>query len=67
MWSLLTSTIYKRNKKGYKRNMKGMLIPTVNYLRVVGCEHDVAKRTESNEGHRKGHLSRKNAYEGLPI
>ena len=27
-----------------------MLMSTVNYLRVVGCEHVAAKREEGNEG-----------------
>ena len=27
-------------------------MPTVNYLRVVGCEHVAAKEVERNEGYR---------------
>ena len=36
-----------------------MLMPTVNYFRVVKCEHDAANR---NESYRKGHRT---AKEGL--
>ena len=41
-----------------------MLMTTVNYLRVIDCEHDAANR---NERYRKNHQNRKEAYEGLPI
>ena len=33
-----------------------MLMPAVNYLRVVGYEHDAAKTVERNEGLSKGHI-----------
>ena len=36
-----------------------MLMPPVNYLRVVGCEHVAAKGVERNEGYRIGHRSSK--------
>ena len=30
-------------------------MPTVNYLRDVGCEYVAAKEAERNVGYRKGH------------
>ena len=41
-----------------------MLMPTVNYLRVIDCEPDAANR---NESYRKDHKNGKEAYESLPI
>ena len=41
-----------------------MFIPTVNYLRVIDCEHDAEDR---NERYRKDHQNGKEADEGLPI
>ena len=40
-----------------------MLMSTVNYLRVIDCEYDAAKR---NESYKKDHNG-KEAYESLPI
>ena len=36
-----------------------MRIFTVNFLRVVVCEHDAVQRAQRNEGYMKGHGSRK--------
>ena len=38
-------------------------MPTVNYLRVIGCEHDAANWKESYRGgHRNGKMKLMKAY-----
>ena len=43
-----------------------MLMPTVNYLRVVGWEHVAANRAMKNEGLEKATEAAIEAHEGLP-
>ena len=42
-----------------------LIMPTVNYLRVVGCEHVAAKREMKAIG--KVTEVARSAYEGLPV
>ena len=39
----------RRDLKEYRRPYESMLMSTVNYLRVVGCEHVAAKRAKQQE------------------
>ena len=44
-----------------------MLMPAVNYLRVVGCEYNAATRTERNKAVRKITEAARKANESPPI
>ena len=39
-------------------------MPTLNYLRIIDCEHDAVNR---NESYRKPSKWHEEVYEGLPI
>ena len=58
-WSLSTTTVIRRDLKEYRKQQESMLMPPVNYLRVVGCEHVAEKGVERIEGYRIGHRSSK--------
>ena len=45
------------------RQEESKLMPTVNYLRVIGCEHDAANWNESyRKAHRNGKMKLMKAY-----
>ena len=41
-----------------------MLMPTVNYLTVIDCEHGAENR---NKSYRRAHRNEEEAHKGLPI
>ena len=41
-------------------------MPTVNYLRIVGCKHYAGKRTERNEGFGKDRRDRRSLRRPTP-
>ena len=50
----------------YRMSEGSMLMPTVDYLVVIGCEHDATNRLERNDDCKIGRIARE-IDEGLRI
>ena len=66
-WSLHTITMIGRDLQEYRRPQESMLIPTVNHLRVVGCENVSARRDERKKFNKQDYRSSKKSMKAYYI